>query len=155
MPPLLLPPALLLPQLRPLRPLSYFPCSPKRPFKKSIPRTPYNPSYDIQWDFNTSAFLGQPHVKGKPPKLITWFAPPGYLPSMPDPVRLRTCPEMPCRMTTNQKFREESAALIWNAQGMREEEPPVRTSSEQVRYIPCKQNVPGKTLSSLTTASLA
>ena len=106
--------------------------SSRKMFKTPLPKSPYDPPYSIHWDFDTSTFLKRPDVKGRPPKVITWMAPVGYLPSIPEPVRLRTCPEMPCRLTTSRKFRAESAALIWNAPMMKESKPPERTSPDQV-----------------------
>jgi len=133
--------------------------SSRKMFKTPIPKSPYDPPYSIHWDFDTSTFLKRPDVKGRPPKVITWMAPVGYLPSIPEPVRLRTCPEMPCRITTNREFRAESAALIWNAPKMKESKPPERTSPDQVikplkscfRTASLSVSVAGKTSSLLQT----
>ncbi|KAK7087613.1 alpha-(1,3)-fucosyltransferase fut-1-like isoform X2 [Littorina saxatilis] len=101
-------------------------------YNTTIPKSPYDPPHAIQWDFNVSTLLQRPDVKGRPPKLIMWMAPVGYLPQLPEPVRLRTCPEMPCRMTTNAKYQEKSAALLWNAQSIRMVKPPERPHPDQV-----------------------
>ncbi|XP_070185004.1 uncharacterized protein, partial [Littorina saxatilis] len=101
-------------------------------YKNRAPKTPYDPPHAIQWDFNVSAFLQRPEVKGRPPKLITWMAPMKYLPKITEPVRLRTCPGMPCRMTTNVQYRQKSAALIWNVENIRGVNPPARPHPDQV-----------------------
>ncbi|KAL8600842.1 hypothetical protein ACOMHN_056500 [Nucella lapillus] len=97
-----------------------------------IPPSPFHPNFTIRWDFNTSAFLQRPDVKGQPPKLMTWMVKTRYMLPLPEPVRLRVCPEMPCRMTTNQEYGKESAALLWAGQIMREPRPPVRSHPDQV-----------------------
>ena len=109
-------------------------CSSRKYFPGPIPPSPFHPNFTIKWDFNTSAFLQRPDVKGQPPKLMTWMVKTRYMPPLPEPVRLRVCPEMPCRMTTNQEYRKQSAALLWAGQIMREPTPPVRSHPDQVRH---------------------
>ncbi|XP_070204289.1 alpha-(1,3)-fucosyltransferase fut-6-like isoform X2 [Littorina saxatilis] len=100
-------------------------------FPGAVPRSPFKPKVAIKWGFNTAAFLQRPHVKGHPNKMITWVVPPRNVPPLPEPVRLRVCPEMPCRLTTNATFQSQSAALLWNGQIMRSD-PVVRSHPDQV-----------------------
>ena len=68
-------------------------------------------------------------------QIITWVIKAREVPELPEPVRLRVCPEMPCRLTTNRmEYQQKSAALIWNAQIMREG-PPRRSHPDQVGII--------------------
>ncbi|KAK7489766.1 hypothetical protein BaRGS_00018948 [Batillaria attramentaria] len=97
--------------------------SEKSPLRQ-IPRSPFYPNFTIKWDFDTAAFLQRPDVRGKPPKIMTWAVKTRYMPQLPEPVRMRFCPEMPCRMTTNMAYKDESAALMWAGQIMREPAPP-------------------------------
>nr|KAG5701740.1 hypothetical protein BaRGS_004342 [Batillaria attramentaria] len=85
--------------------------SEKSPLRQ-IPRSPFYPNFTIKWDFDTAAFLQRPDVRGKPPKIMTWAVKTRYMPQLPEPVRMRFCPEMPCRMTTNMAYKDESAALM-------------------------------------------
>ncbi|KAK7489768.1 hypothetical protein BaRGS_00018950 [Batillaria attramentaria] len=107
---------------------------PKYPYKGPIPDSPFYPNYSLQWDFDTSSFLQRPDVIGQPPKLMTWMVKPRYIPELPDPVRLRMCPEMPCRMSTNSSYQKESAVLMWNGELMRDKKPPVRSNPDQVSF---------------------
>lgn len=101
-------------------------------YRHPIPPSPFRPSFTIQWDFNTTDFLQRPDVRSQPPKILMWVVKTRYMPRMPEPVRLRVCPEMPCRMTTNQKYEKESAALMWAGQIMREQKPPERSHPDQI-----------------------
>ncbi|KAL8567029.1 hypothetical protein ACOMHN_027458 [Nucella lapillus] len=105
-------------------------CS-KRFFSNKIPASPFHPNYTFRWDFDTSAFLQRPDVKSQPPKIITWMVKTRYMPQLPEPVRLRRCPDMPCRMSTNRDHRQQSAALIWNGQIMNDPKPPPRDHLDQ------------------------
>ncbi|KAK7095321.1 alpha-(1,3)-fucosyltransferase C-like [Littorina saxatilis] len=104
----------------------------KNMFPGPIPKSPFKPNFTITWDFDTAAFLERPDVKGQPPKLMTWVVKARYMPPLPEPVRLRVCPEMPCRMTTNKQYQKDSAALMWAGQIMREPAPPPRSHPDQV-----------------------
>ncbi|XP_070175766.1 3-galactosyl-N-acetylglucosaminide 4-alpha-L-fucosyltransferase FUT3-like [Littorina saxatilis] len=104
----------------------------KNYFPGPIPRSPFHPDVTITWDFNTSAFLQRHDVRGQPPKLMTWMVKTRYTPPLPEPVRLRVCPEMPCRMTTNTRYQDDSAALLWAAQIMTDPAPPPRSHPDQV-----------------------
>lgn len=55
-----------------------------------------------------------------------------YMPSLPEPVRLRFCPEMPCRLTTNLTYAAHGAALLWNAPNLNAAAPPPRENADQV-----------------------
>ncbi|KAL8625945.1 hypothetical protein ACOMHN_012537 [Nucella lapillus] len=104
----------------------------KRHFAGSIPASPFHPNYTFRWDFDTSAFLQRADVKSQPPKIITWMVKTRFMPHLPEPVRLRRCPDMPCRMSTNRAHRQQSAALIWNGQIMGDPKPPPRDHPDQV-----------------------
>lgn len=97
-----------------------------------IPQSPFHPDFTILWDFNISRFLQRPDVQGQPYKIITWIVKKPYVPSLPEPVRLRTCPEMPCLMTTNTSYQNKSAALLWAGQKISDETPPKRSNLDQV-----------------------
>nr|KAG5701752.1 hypothetical protein BaRGS_004354 [Batillaria attramentaria] len=104
----------------------------KNYYPHPIPRSPFYPNFTIKWDFDTAAFLQRPDVRGKPPKIMTWAVKTRYMPPLPEPVRLRFCPEMPCRMTTSMTYKDESAALMWAGQIMREPTPPERSHPDQI-----------------------
>ncbi|KAL8600845.1 hypothetical protein ACOMHN_056503 [Nucella lapillus] len=100
--------------------------------RKLFPPSPFHPNFTIRWDFNTSAFLQRPDVIRQFPKLMTWMVKTRYMLPLPEPVRLRVCPEMPCLLTTNRKYRAQSSALIWSGQIMRSPSPPERSHPGQV-----------------------
>ncbi|KAK7489764.1 hypothetical protein BaRGS_00018946 [Batillaria attramentaria] len=102
-------------------------------FPGPIPKSPFTPSQAVTWDFNTTAFQQRSDVINAAPKIITWMVKPRYWPHLPEPVRMRVCPEMPCRITTKAEYWESSAALVWAGQIMKEATPPNRTHLDQVR----------------------
>ncbi|PVD19592.1 hypothetical protein C0Q70_20082 [Pomacea canaliculata] len=104
----------------------------KKFYPKPIPRSTFRPDYTITWDYDTTEFLKRADVKGQPPKIIMWMVKTRYLPPLPEPVHMRFCPEMPCRMTTNKQYQKQSAALVWAGQIMRDPEPPKRSHPDQV-----------------------
>lgn len=98
-------------------------------------KSPFHPDFTLKWNFSTKSFLKRPDVKGRPLKIITWMVSTRYTPAIPEKVRMRVCPEMPCLMTTNKTFQKESAALVWDAQIMRDPTPPLRAHADQVVVI--------------------
>ncbi|KAL8600855.1 hypothetical protein ACOMHN_056513 [Nucella lapillus] len=104
----------------------------KKFFPGPIPPSPHYRNFTHRWVFNTSEFLQRPDVIGQPHKLITWMVKPRYTPELPEPVSMRLCPEMPCKMTTDRKLSIHSAALVWNGQIMNDPQPPVRPFPDQV-----------------------
>lgn len=104
----------------------------KNYFPGPIPKSPFYPKFRVNWDYNTTDFLQRPDVQFQRPKIMTWMVKTRYMPHLPEPVRLRFCPEMPCRMTTNRQYQADSAALLWAGQIMRNEAPPLRSHPDQV-----------------------
>lgn len=116
--------------------LLYFLCgSSRKYYSHPIPRSPFYPNFTITFDYNTTEFLQRPGVQGQSPKIITWMVPTRYLPPLPEPVRLRFCPELPCLMTTNRTYQQQSMALVWNGQIMEEVAPPARAHPDQVLLL--------------------
>ena len=101
-------------------------------YPHQIPPSPFNPNFTIKWDFDSRQLLSRHDVIGKPPKVITFVVKAGYIMPLPEPVRLRFCPEMPCRLTTNVSFQHQSAALIFTGKFLRNLGPPLRSHPEQV-----------------------
>ncbi|XP_025113815.1 alpha-(1,3)-fucosyltransferase C-like [Pomacea canaliculata] len=104
----------------------------KNYYKNPIPESPFHPNHTIRWEFDSSQLLKRPDVMSQPPKIITWVRKPRHIPFLPEPVRLRVCPEMPCRVTSNPLFQEQSSALLWSVEHMSETEPPPRSYPDQV-----------------------
>ncbi|XP_025112260.1 alpha-(1,3)-fucosyltransferase fut-1-like [Pomacea canaliculata] len=104
----------------------------KNYYKNPIPESPFHPNHTIRWQFDSSQLLKRPDVTSQPPKIITWMTKPRHIPDLPEPVRLRVCPEMPCRVTSNTSFREQSSALVWSVEHMSETQPPPRSFPDQV-----------------------
>ncbi|PVD22359.1 hypothetical protein C0Q70_18169 [Pomacea canaliculata] len=101
-------------------------------YQSPIPESPFHPNHSIRWEFDTTELLKRPDVMNQPPKIITWVKKPRHIPDLPEPVRLRVCPEMPCRVTSNTSFQEQSSALLWAGELMTETEPPRRSHPDQV-----------------------
>ncbi|PVD22349.1 hypothetical protein C0Q70_18159 [Pomacea canaliculata] len=103
-------------------------------YKNPIPESPFHPDHTIRWEFDASELLKRDDVVNKPPKIITWMKKPRHIPDLPEPVRLRVCPEMPCRLTSNTSFQGQSQALVWAGELMTEREPPKRSHPDQLTY---------------------
>ncbi|XP_041347193.1 3-galactosyl-N-acetylglucosaminide 4-alpha-L-fucosyltransferase FUT3-like [Gigantopelta aegis] len=59
-------------------------------------------------------------------KIILWYVKTRYQPPMPGLVALQHCPEMKCRMTSNRKYLNQSSAVVFAAQLIREKHPPLK-----------------------------
>ena len=107
-------------------------CRSKPYFTNNIPLRPFRPNSTIKWNYDTRQFQQRDDVIRGSPKIITYVVKTPYMIPLPEPVRLRSCPEMPCRLTTNTDYLTNSAALLWAGQIMRASKPPPRTNRDQV-----------------------
>ncbi|KAK6174527.1 hypothetical protein SNE40_017785 [Patella caerulea] len=74
------------------------------------------------------------HIKTtyKDRKIILWYVPPRYVNNTPNLQPLKACPERNCFTTTNTKYMNEAAAVLFNAQIMQIPKPMSRPDPKQI-----------------------
>ncbi|XP_046330902.2 glycoprotein 3-alpha-L-fucosyltransferase A-like [Haliotis rufescens] len=63
-------------------------------------------------------------------KVILWYVPTRYHPVLSQLHKLRHCPEVKCRVTTNRAFYNQSDALVFTAQLIRDYKPPPKLPNQ-------------------------
>ncbi|RUS83991.1 hypothetical protein EGW08_008252, partial [Elysia chlorotica] len=99
--------------------------------KKYPGSTNVNENSELEASFNPKTFFegggGHPSsIALEERKVILWYTPTRYWPTVPGLLPLRGCPEFPCMVTTEKKYAKRSAAMIFAADMSPDRPPPRR-----------------------------